>query len=125
MSREQRFLVIFNIVLIILFALAAVGYMTGGWNIGSGDYTVASADEPLVYTKYDEHLIELQRQALDQAYRDKIAQLFDVWLRDDTGQPARAQVGAQKARKAFLEVMKAIDKEEQQIQTLKALSPTR
>jgi len=118
-----RIVLTFVLVLVILFALAFIGWMSGGWDMSSGEYTVASADEPLEYNRYDEQLIVLQREALDQAYRDKIAQLFSVWLRDPTGQPERAVTGARQARKAYIDVMKAIEKHERDIQTLKALNP--
>lgn len=111
------------IAIALLLAVALGGYLSGGWNIGPEQYTVASAEEPLIYSKHSERLLQLDREAVDNAYRHKIEQLFDVWMRDSTGQPERAVTGARIATKAYMDIMKELDRREEQLQKLKALSP--
>lgn len=110
-------------VIAILLGVALGGYMTGGWNVGSEYYGLASAEPELMISKYDDRFLQLEREAADNAYRRQIEHLFDIWMRDPTGQPARAATGAQIARKAYIDVMKAIDNNEQKLHKLRELSP--
>jgi len=124
MTLGQRIMLTLVIALVILFALALVGWSTGGWNIGSDDYyRVASAEEGLTVSKYDERIEQLDREAAENAYRSQIEHLFTVWMKDSTGQPARAATGAQYARKAFIDVMKAIEERAAKLRKLRELSP--
>jgi len=119
-----KFLLILGIVLSILFALAAAGYYSGGWNIGAEDYyQVASAGEDLQLSKYDALITKLDKDAAANAYREQIEHLFAIWMKDPTGQPARAAAGAQTARKAFIAVMDAIERREKELEKLRELSP--
>jgi len=87
---------------------------------------LASAeDESYVPSKHDEHLFALDREAADNAYRNQIEHLFEIWLKDDVGQPGRAAVGARKARKAYIDVINAIEKREKDLQKLRELNPVR
>lgn len=122
-SLGRRIAFTFIIVIILLLVLAFIGWSTGGWNTGPEAYGLMSAEEPLTASKYDARIIELDRQAADNAYREHIEKLFAVWMRDDTGQPARAAAGAHHGRKAYIDVQKAIDKREKELQKLRELSP--
>src|SRR5215469_4116714 len=98
MNIGQRTALTFIIVLIILFALALYGYLTGAWD-------KADAQTPylnLPSSKWDDRLAELDKQALDEAYKSRIHHLFEVWMKDETGQPSRASVGLQQARRAYI-----------------------
>lgn len=68
--------------------------------------------QPSEPSPYDKRLIELDRAAADEAYQHQIASLIAVWLKDDTGQPARATVGANRARRAYIAVMREIEQRE-------------
>lgn len=57
----------------------------------------------------DERIKIVLRQALDEALRLYVVNLFSVWMKDDTGQPARARVGVEKAIKAWCHAARAID----------------
>jgi hypothetical protein len=57
-------------------------------------------------------MIGLEREAVDEAFRAQVTFLFQNWMRDDTGQPGRALVGAAKARDAYIRVRGALDKRE-------------
>ena len=70
------------------------------------------APEAVPSSKWDERMIELDLEAVDEAYRDTISKLFAVWMRDPTGQPTRAIVGAQAARRAYILVRQALEKRE-------------
>jgi hypothetical protein len=61
---------------------------------------------------YDQRLLELDRLALDDAYRTHITKLFGVWMGDEHGQPQRAIAGANRARRAYVAVMKEIESRE-------------
>ena len=40
--------------------------------------------------------------ALDEALRDHVTNAFAVWMRDNTGQPARAAVGIRNGMRAYM-----------------------
>jgi hypothetical protein len=54
----------------------------------------------------------LDREAIETAYKTQIEHLFAVWMKDETGQPARAVSGARSARRAFIGAMTEIEKRE-------------
>lgn len=64
---------------------------------------------PLQPSVYDEHLTFLEREAIDRAYQKYVEQQFESWMRDPESQPWRAVEGTRKARRAYIEVMTAID----------------
>ena len=94
------------IVLVILFALAAFGYFTGGWDEAVG--------APLPPSKFDKELIAVDKEAIKEAYRNQVVHLFSVWMKDEHDQPRRALVGINQARRAYIESMTALEKREQQ-----------
>ena len=69
-------------------------------------------------TKYEPELVALDREAVRIAYRDQIQHLFQVWMKDEHGQPQRAQVGARQARKAYVDVMNALEERERRAKEL-------
>ena len=72
---------------------------------------------PYVMSKYEGRLLELERAAIDDAFRAKITQLWQVWMSDDKGQPARAVAGAAQARKAYIASMQEIDRREENLRS--------
>lgn len=103
MTVGQRIVFMFVIVLVLLLLLAAFGYFTGRWE-------VEAAPAPAPISAYESRLIALDREAIDNAYRSKVEQLFSVWLKDETGQPARAIVGVNQARKAYAGAMAEVER---------------
>src|SRR5262249_9851985 len=107
----QRIVITMIIVLVILFLLSLVGWMTGGLKGGG------PSEPHLVFilppTKWDDRITELDKQALDDAYKKKIEQLFSVWVSDSTEQPERAAKGALQAKRAYIEAQKALEMREQ------------
>jgi hypothetical protein len=104
-SIGHRIAITVVIVLAILFALALYGYLTGSWD------AEAQPQQRLVppISKYEERLLELDREAADQAYREQIMHLFQTWMKDERDQPMRALVGARQARSAYERVVNAIE----------------
>jgi len=72
----------------------------------------AEAQPVYEVSKYEGRLLELERAAIDDAFRQKITQLWTVWMSDDKGQPARAVAGAAQARKAYIESITEIERRE-------------
>ena len=57
----------------------------------------------------DEHIRELKRSAVDQAFQKQIATLFINWCVDRTGQPERAAKGARIAIDIYRQAIEAIN----------------
>jgi hypothetical protein len=75
-----------------------------------------SAPPPEELTKeFDEKIIMLEHEAVDEAFRDSIRNVFIVWMRDEHGQPGRAITGARQARSAYIRVMQALQKREESL----------
>jgi hypothetical protein len=72
---------------------------------------------PYVASEYEGDLLKLEREAIDEAFRAKITQLWQVWMSDDRGQPDRAVNGASQARKAYVASRHAIDKRESELRS--------
>jgi len=66
-------------------------------------------------SKYEEQFLAMDREAVQTAYRNQIVHLFEVWMKDDSGQPARAVKGATQARRAFERSMGGIERRQQQL----------
>ncbi len=64
---------------------------------------------PIQPSIYNNRLDQLDREALEIAYRNHIVQMFEGWMKDPTAQPVRAQAGHRNARKAFIDTMTAFD----------------
>jgi len=113
MTFAQRFLLTLIIVIVILFALAAAGYFSGNWNEDESarpGYSLASAaaepelcmDEPT-----RERIRVIMVDALDEALHDHIKTMFEVWMKDERGQPQRAAVGVRQAVRAHQQARKS------------------
>jgi hypothetical protein len=108
MTFGQRFFLTLIIVIVLLFALAAIGYFTGNWNEDESarpGYGLASAEtrpELCMDSDTRERVRRLMFEALDNSLREKIESLFAVWLRDATDQPRRAQTGMNSALRAYV-----------------------
>jgi len=97
------------IVVVLIIALGITGCLTGRWDDAQGE-----PDLRVPPSKYDNHIAELDKQAIEHAYMAQIEHLFSVWMKDATGQPERAVNGARTARKAFIGAMDALEKQQQQ-----------
>ena len=107
MSLGHRVMLTVAIVVIILILLAAFGYLTGRWDEAGAEVVVPSS-------KYDDHIDDLERQALDEAFKKYIGNLYNIWVTDayQPRIPPKALTGARNARDAYIRAMDAIEKRE-------------
>jgi hypothetical protein len=103
MSRVHRSTVLSCAGTILLAGLLVYGFVLV-WDSARGEL-----HPPLLHSEYDDRLDTLDREAIDNAYRDTIARLFASWMKDTTVQPQRALNGARQARKAYIDSMHEID----------------
>lgn len=108
MSFGARFLLTLFIVIVFLLVIAAFGYFSGGWEddrdpllVRFGIASAQSRPELCMDDESRERVREIMFNALDESLHDKIKDLMSVWLRDDTGQPARATKGMENALRAY------------------------
>src|SRR5262245_20359816 len=107
MTVAQRFLLTLIVVIVILLALAAVGFFTGNWDeneVARPGYGLMGAEtrpELCMDDETRERVRKIMLEALDNALRDKIEKLYEVWLSDPTGQPMRAARGSDAAIRAY------------------------
>jgi hypothetical protein len=108
MTFGQRFALTVVICLVILFALALFGYLTGGWD------EAGAQGAPVAPSKYDDRIDDLERQALDEAFKKHVGQLYSIWVTDNYQPkfPPRAIVGMRNARDAYIRSMDAIERRE-------------
>jgi hypothetical protein len=106
MTLGQRIALTFIIVLVILFAMAIAGFISGRWE--------EAPAAPLLASPFDQHFAELEHEALDEAYKSRVHRLFEIWLSDSHDQPRRALVGIANARTAYTEAMTEVQKRERQ-----------
>jgi hypothetical protein len=110
MSLGHRVMLTVAIVVIILILLAAFGYFTGGWDEAGAQVKISEPGP----SKYDNHLDELERQAIDDAFKRYVGQLYNIWVTDNYQPkiPPKALVGARNARDAYIRSMEAIESRE-------------
>ena len=65
-------------------------------------------------SKWDDHIEVLEKQAIDEAFKKHIAQLYQIWVTDNYQPriPPKALTGARNARDAYIRSMEAIEKRE-------------
>jgi hypothetical protein len=102
MPISQRVLLTVAIVVIVIILLACVGYLAGRWEVEA---------QPLVPSKWDDHIDMLEKQAIDDAFKRHIGQLYSVWVTDNYQPriPPKALIGARNARDAYVRSMDAIE----------------
>jgi hypothetical protein len=106
----QRFVLTVVIALVILFALALFGYLTSRWDEAEAQHVQMPDISP-----YERQLIELERAAIGDAYKDQIHHLFLTWAKDDSDQPRRAVTGAKQARSMYERSMRALEEREHRL----------
>jgi hypothetical protein len=106
MTLGHRVMLTVAIVVIIVIVLALFGYLSGRWDDAQA--------QPLLSSKWDGRLVELDKQALEQAYLDQMGHIFSVWLKHGVDDPKHARVGFNNARKGYNAAMIEIEKREQQ-----------
>jgi hypothetical protein len=103
MSLGQRVMLTAAIIVIVLVLVACVSYLSGRWE------AEAQVQPSPVDARFAKRLNELDAEAVETAYRTQLTNLFLTWMKDPSGQPARAVVGANQARRAFTAAMIEIE----------------
>lgn len=108
MSLGHRIALTLVICLVILFALALCGYLTGGWDEAGAQ---GASVEP---SKWDDRIAQLETQAIEEGFKQHIIQLYKIWVTDNYQPkfPPKAIVGARNARDAYIRSMDAIERRE-------------
>jgi hypothetical protein len=109
------FMAAFAVMLVGAFSLGRMGgnEKLAQYEIAAESSRLVTLDEPEnPSSKFDERILLLDRLAIEEAYKNQVLHLFEVWLKDETGQPRRAINGVRKARRAFVGAMEAIEKRE-------------
>ena len=106
MTLGQRIVFTFVLVFVLLLLLAAFGYLTGRWD------EAGAAPQPIPPSKWEDRIIELDKQALDLAYVTQMGHVFSIWVKDGVLDPSRARVGFGNARRAYNDAMIEIEKRE-------------
>jgi hypothetical protein len=109
----QRVMLTVAILVIILILLACVGYLSGRWEVEAAP--VPTPETPMAPSKWDDEIEDLEKQALGEAFKKHIMQLFSVWVTDNYQPriPPKATVGARNARDAYIRSMEAIETRKQ------------
>jgi hypothetical protein len=69
----------------------------------------AQVDIPCLHHNEREHLQGIMRDALDDSMKQQTMHLFEGWLKDPTGQPARATKGMSLLLKSYRNARTAVD----------------
>jgi Na+-transporting methylmalonyl-CoA/oxaloacetate decarboxylase gamma subunit len=103
----QRIMLTVAIIVIVLILLACVGYLSGRWEAES-----APVEQRPMASKWDDEIDALEKQAIGEAFRKHIGQLYSVWVTDNYQPriPPKALTGARNARDAYIRSMEAIEK---------------
>jgi len=118
MSTGQRFLAVIALVLAMLFGLSLCGYrfwedqpQTDALSL----FDLASAEStpvelaPCMDEATREQMKALMLEALDEALKSHIENVFLIWLKDERGQPGRARTGVQQGLKAYLAARRGVE----------------
>ena len=116
MTFGTRFLVSLAIVLAALLGLSLCGYnywepqhdaMAPGFSLMSAESQ--PVELPVCMDEATREQIKaVMLEALDNSLKNHIEHVFEIWLRDERGQPGRARTGVQQGIKAYLGARKGV-----------------
>src|SRR5262245_18089137 len=93
--------------------MLAIAYAVMLETRGEEDEAFREKDVPTAfYPEHEEHLLKIEREAIDLAYKQQLQQLFLVWMKDPTDQPRRAHRGTNIAKEAYVKSMDALNARE-------------
>jgi hypothetical protein len=83
------------------------------WSAAEGE---TQEQEPPI-SQYEDHLLKLDREALDIAYKEHIKLVFSIWMKDptDPNSSRRAGNGARNARAGFEKSVQAVERREHRL----------
>jgi len=107
-SLAERITLTMIIVVAVLLILAFVSWCSGRWEIQA-----QPLQQPMVLTlpptKWDGRMLELDKQALDEAYVQKIKQIFDIFVREGLSAPEGPMKGHANAQRAYIYGQQALE----------------
>ena len=114
----NRWILTFFVVIILLLLLALTGrrYWEVVEQVPSPSFLLESASsepvelQPCMDSVTREKIRSIMYEAIDEALKDHIMKMYDVWMKDDRGQPGRAATGSRQGIKAYLGARMAVDK---------------
>jgi hypothetical protein len=114
LSLGHRVIITFCIVLAILFSLALIGYLTGGWDQAGG----ATPLDDQEITKFEGDVLKLDREAMDKALVAHLQLLFTNWMKDYGAENVEARVirGSQNGRRAYIKAREAMERREKKVE---------
>jgi hypothetical protein len=106
LSLTHRVLLAISIVVLVVLMLITLSRIIGDEATGQ--------TKPPSYeiSEYELDMLQLEREGIDTAFKDQVTNVFAVWMKDPTGQPARAVVGVVQARKAYSAARKRLEERE-------------
>ena len=108
LSLGQRVVLTAVIVIVILLAMAFIGFSTGRWEAGAE----GRIREPRAISIYDREMVLMEREAAQEAYKAHVQLLFKNWMADDKDQPERAIVGVRRAQRAYIAILTDLNRQE-------------
>jgi hypothetical protein len=111
LSVGQRFAITGAIILAVLLGLALYGYLTGAWEEeedATAGYALQSAvthplhDMCVTDDETREKVRNIMLEAFDSTLKQHLSNMYLVWMRDETGQPERAALGARQGIAAYV-----------------------
>jgi hypothetical protein len=97
------------LVLAIIFGALLLVYIVGSFTQGAESEESAQLYQGV---PVNEHLLRLDKEALEIAYKEHLKLLFSVWLRDDISTVHRINNGLRNARRAYEHAAEQIEKRE-------------
>jgi hypothetical protein len=110
----NRWIVALLVIIAALLALALLGYLTGNWDEDESarpGYGLASAESVTIVCADPmtrEKIRDLMSEALDEAFKNHVEHMFEVWMKDERGQPDRARTGTQNGINSYIRASKAV-----------------
>lgn len=99
-----------GMLLALWFSVFSIGFYASSVGAPAPSYPA-----PLSPSEYDARLLALDKEAIEAAYREHVQRLYSTWMKDETGQPARAVTGARQAQRAYIDSMNAIKRREEEL----------
>lgn len=99
-------------IIIWLIALGIYGYLSGRWEAEGAPGEQLYQGVPL-----DEHLLRMDKAALEKAYEQHVLLLFSVWLKDDISIVHRINTGLANGRRAYSAAATRIEERERALRS--------
>jgi len=112
-SLAERVITTAIIVIAVLLLLALIGWCTGRWEDKAQAQSLVLILPP---SKWDAKMLELDKQALDEAYVAKIKHIFDIYVREGLTSPEGPMKGHANAQRAYVEGQKALEAREKELE---------